>query len=469
MFGTSLLNKCSWSKIRYYSTKVELKTFSQKKVYYGDQFPDKLLNKKQKTPPIMYLANEKTAGILDNLLGPYIRESPCDTVVELNPGIGLFTRKLLDREQKFKKILLMEPMDYFMDNLQEMHSLYPDRVKVRHADLTNIWKLVYQDKMDSGTRVVELLRDIPRKKHNDDPNIIMVGAIGSYQFFKHLINSIVFQNSFLSMGRAEMYLILPPPLFLHLSCTNEIGLMIYRSTTILFQILFEHRFIARLPRNDFLPTQAEYSSSKGSKLWRVHSINPEDLYLVKIVPRKNIFDFVALDDLPAMWYFIKQNCISRRNRIIPNLEKWIPGCGPRLIVNKTRTIASKQLYKDEKKKTLPRYSSPCMTISNRDYYPNINIYTQFGDLTPSQFLTLFSSFRNWPEYEESSFLASLENNMLKMESSAEDSVEGITEEDDEMPQEGSTIAETETSFKDAPIDLIPHKTARKVSNKKQQK
>lgn len=48
-------------------------------------------------------------------------------------------------------------------------------------------------------------------------------------------------------------------------------------------------------------------------------------------------------------------------------------------------------------------------------------------------LTLFSLFRKWPEYKESSFLASFENSMLKMEASAEESVEGIAEEDDELP------------------------------------
>ncbi|XP_073814695.1 mitochondrial transcription factor B2 [Musca autumnalis] len=435
-----------WRIQRLYATKTDLKTFGQKKQHYGNLFPDKLLSKKQKTPAIMYLANYNAAMAVDELLDPYIKQSPCDTILELNPGIGLFTRKLLDREDKFKKILLMESMDFFMDNLQEMHSLYPDKVKVKNCDFTNIWKLVYQDKIDNGTRVEELLRDIPRRGYDEDCNMMMFGAIGSYQFFKHLINSIVFQNSFLNIGRAEMYIVLPPPLYLHLSCTNEIGYMIYRSTTILFQILFEYKFIAYLPREDFLPQQTEYNTSKGSKLRRVRSINPECLYLVRVVPRKNIFDYVAPEDLPALWYFIKQNCVSRRNRIIPNLEKWIPGCGPRLIVNKRQREESKQLYTKEDISKLPQYSTPCRTISNRDYYPNINIYTQFGDLTPSQFLTLFTMFRKWPEYEESSFLASYENNMLKMEASAEDSVDGIAEEDDDDP------SSDERSLKDAPIE-----------------
>lgn len=100
------------------------------------------------------------------------------------------------------------------------------------------------------------------------------------------------------------------------------------------------------------------------------------------------------------------------------------------------------LYDDEDVTKLPKYSSRCSTISNKDFYPNINIYTQFGDLNASQMLTLFSVFRKWPEYKDSSFLASFENSMLKMEASAEESVDGITEEDDEQPIEQPHEEET---------------------------
>lgn len=55
----------------------------------------------------------------------------------------------------------MESMDYFMSNLQELHALYPDRVKVNLGDLVNMGKLVFQNKMDNGSRVQELLRDVP--------------------------------------------------------------------------------------------------------------------------------------------------------------------------------------------------------------------------------------------------------------------------------------------------------------------
>lgn len=77
----------------------------------------------------------------------------------------------------------------------------------------------------------------------------------------------------------------------------------------------------------------------------------------------------------------------------------------------------------------------------------MNIYTQFGDLTASQMLTLFTQFRKWPEYKDSSFLASFENSMLKMETSAEESVESIAEDDDndDVPVEQQTITAEQNS------------------------
>lgn len=73
-------------------------------------------------------------------------------------------------------------------------------------------------------------------------------------------------------------------------------------------------------------------------------------------------------------------------------------------------------------------------MTTSDYYPGINIYTQFGDLSPSQVLTLFTQFRQWPEYSESSFLASMENTLLKLETASDeqslDDVVNLPEEDD---------------------------------------
>ncbi|KAH8271412.1 hypothetical protein KR018_009214, partial [Drosophila ironensis] len=433
-----------------YSTKAKRELVSR----YSGEFPEKLLSRKQKAPANLYVANAEAAQRIAGHLEPHMRSSGCDTVAELNPGAGHFTRQLLNREADFRRIILLESMEHFVPRLQELHSLYPERVKVHQGDFVNLWKLVYMDKIDGGSRVADLLIDVPQKPFSEGLNMLVVGAVGSYHFYKHLINSLIFQTSLYNLGRCEMILAMPPPIYIHLTCTNEIGYLIYRSTSVLFQILFEHQFIAKVPREDFLPLQSNYTLTKGSKLGKVRSINPEYLYLVKFAPRRNLYDLVSPQDLTALWFFVKQNFVSRRNRIIPNLEKWVPGCGPRLIINPHASEPVQPTYPGENlSQKLPQYSSPSTSMSLRNYYPGINIYTQFGDLLPSQTLTLFNQFRQWPEYAESSFLASLENALLKLETATDEQnlEDGVTlpEEDDAEAEE--LLEEEASGPADSPV------------------
>lgn len=154
----------SWSLARFsYSTKAKKELVAR----YSAEFPAKLLSRKHKSPPHMYLANAEAANRIGQYLEPHLQSSGCDTVLELNPGAGHFTRLLLDKESQFRRIILLESMDHFMPRLQELHALYPERVKVRHGDFINLWKLVYMDKMDGGTRVSDLLNDVPQRAFSD--------------------------------------------------------------------------------------------------------------------------------------------------------------------------------------------------------------------------------------------------------------------------------------------------------------
>lgn len=94
----------------------------------------------------------------------------------------------------------------------------------------------------------------------------------------------------------------------------------YRSVSVLFQLLFEFEFITRLDRRDFLPWHATKIRKKHSKLHDLKVIDADSLYFVKIVPRKNIFDHCPQNQMNMLNFFIKQNCVSRKNRIIPALE-----------------------------------------------------------------------------------------------------------------------------------------------------
>uniref|UniRef100_A0A1B0GI22 Dimethyladenosine transferase 2, mitochondrial n=1 Tax=Lutzomyia longipalpis TaxID=7200 RepID=A0A1B0GI22_LUTLO len=250
------------------------------------------------------------------------------------------------------------------------------------------------------------------------PNAKIVGATGSFNFFKHLVYSIVYQGSLFTFGRCEMFFIVPPSVYIQLTCSKEAGYLLYRYMTVLFQIFFEHEFIERVPRKAFLPWTHAYNHKQHSKLTKVQSIDEDSFYLIRIVPRREVYELCSPDDMQALMFFIKQSMISRRNCVIPMLEKWIPYCGLRLIAQKTEECSTGENPKTTVE--LPQFVQPCQSISNTDHRGDFNIFTQFGDLTPSQMLSLFQQFRNWPEYRQSPFLALMESNLLKMLATQED-------------------------------------------------
>jgi hypothetical protein len=75
----------------------------------------------------------------------------------------------------------------------------------------------YLDKLDDGNRVDVLFDKIQRKEFDDETIARMFACVGSVKFFKDLIRSVIFQTGFSSVGRIEMFLCVPPPVF-NVSC-----------------------------------------------------------------------------------------------------------------------------------------------------------------------------------------------------------------------------------------------------------
>lgn len=96
--------------------------------------------------------------------------------------------------------------------------------------------------------------------------------------------------------------------------------MLYRSTSVLFQILFEYEFICKISRNDLLPWLNETKLKKFKKMSRFRAIDADSLYLVRIVPRQDLFRHCLQENLTTLWFFVRQNFIARKNRVIPTLE-----------------------------------------------------------------------------------------------------------------------------------------------------
>ncbi|KAJ8873724.1 hypothetical protein PR048_024558 [Dryococelus australis] len=186
----------------------------------------------------------------------------------------------------------------------------------------------------------------------------------------------------------------------HLTCDGTAGYLLYRTSSVLFQLIFEWEILTKVPRKALFPWHTGYPDKKFTKLSKVQSVNAEWVYLVKCVPRRDFFDAVVpSEQLQQLLFFVRHNMSSRHNRVIPQLERWIPGCGPRVI-------------------------SKGMTI-----------FSRFGDLSPQEILSLFRDFASWPEYSECPFQASIEYAYLKMEPGSEDL--------DETPTQSQGIEEVE--------------------------
>ncbi|XP_021934048.1 dimethyladenosine transferase 2, mitochondrial isoform X2 [Zootermopsis nevadensis] len=358
---------------------------------------EKLLKRRKVAPDALYTVDRDVAkNLVDQIAQDIVKGGA--PVFEVNPGLGFISRGLL--AAGIQRLWLCESAVSFAQQMKELQNEFPERVKVLNKDLFMLAKLAYQDNMDGGSRVQSLFHGVPKAEWEDDPVMKIIGVLPSLSFIKHVIQSHVFQTGIIAYGRPEFYFIMSPAQYFYLTCRPGDGYFFYRSTSILFQLIFEWNLLEKLPRTGFLPWEAKHSIKKWSKLVKVQTIDPDFMYLVKIVPRRDFFrTVVSADQLQPLWFFVRHHLRSRKNRVIPQLEKWIPGCGPRIIMD------------------------------------GMTIFTEFGDLTPQEILSVFQKFVSWPEYPECPFLASMETTFMKMESATynieKDSDDEIEEVDEQ--------------------------------------
>nr|CAD7457563.1 unnamed protein product [Timema tahoe] len=341
--------------------------------------PNKLMKVRRITPEHLYVMQPNVAEDIVSIIKDDLLDGD-GPVLEANPGLGLITEALL--RQGIPRVRLYEASPPFVRHLnQTLKEKYNDRITLMHCDLFSMWKMVFQDKLDNGARMDTVLEGIAKRSWTDGIEAAMkiVGVLPSLGFIKHLLNSITFQTGIMIYGRPELYLIMNPALYI------VTGYLQYRASSVLFQILFTSDLLTKLPRKAILPWIIDSSTKKLSNVKKIHTHDSDFMYLVKIAPRRDIFESLgSANNLQPLWYFVRHHMTSRRKRIIPELERWIPNCGPRLIMR------------------------------------GINIFTEFGDLTPHEILLIFQDFLSWPEYPMCTFPASMETALLKMEPASDD-------------------------------------------------
>ncbi|KAJ6643173.1 Dimethyladenosine transferase 2, mitochondrial, partial [Pseudolycoriella hygida] len=341
------------------------------------------------------LSNVSTAENIAKYLTDSLNE---DThIVEANPGRGFLTELLI--ENGLKHLHMFEGNRDYAIHLEESYSkVYPKRVKLKKFDIFSLGGVRFVDAVSGSRKMDELLADLPITKWQNGINFRLFGITQSTQFFNELISSIVYQNGILSLGRCELYIMLPPLLYMIFTSSAEASSFYYRPHSMLFQVFFEYELLDKFSRADIEPSVAKYSKlSRRSEILR--KTDPESMYFMKIIPRKDLYQFFTTTQIQEFWHFIRRSCRSRATPVIPHLESIIPSCGGYLLLNfNTKPSVTPTPIRINNSCQAPPFTNPSMTLSNEDFYNKLNTFTKFGDLQPSELLTLFYEFSNLPDY-----------------------------------------------------------------------
>ncbi|XP_013184211.2 dimethyladenosine transferase 2, mitochondrial [Amyelois transitella] len=347
-----------------------------------DQLPKSLL-RKYKSPENMYLINKDTAGEIVTVMKEYI-DKDCP-VVEVNPGFCFMSQELLN--QVPNHIYMYEMSHHFAPHLNLLKNKYPGRITYKMADFFGMWKLAFKDKLDQGNRMKDLLGNLA--SDNSDRIVKIVGSMPGLAFVKHMVNNIIFNYTTNQLGRPDLFITMPGYHYEYLT-DNEIQFNKHKSLPALFQMLFDYKILTNVPKVHFLPWTYKQSGK------RVTMMDEYRMYLVNITQKEKLP--CPPEYLPLLWYFFKPHMLTKNTRIIPMLEQWIPGCGVWLISGQDPPDINKEIAPNEDDAKLP----------------HMTIFTEFGDLTLRQKITVFKKFVSWPEFEQCPFRMTMESNLPKL-------------------------------------------------------
>lgn len=397
------LQKLSASNKENKSKSLSLSVWAQQVLNYVDEhsgiktssltslLPNKFLKSTSVIPTAVYLINKKEAENFSQLIKaekPDI-ESP---VLELHSGLGLLTSELL-KEVGFKYVTGLEDCANLGDRLVNRFN-----VSVIDCGVDDLPRHHHLDKHDGGERINSILTSITTEECQPDSSkekkiqrpLYLIGAIPHVSTVNFLIRCYasrrVFFEDDLPWSGVTMFVALGSKAAYICNATPESGMVAYRPTSVFFQTFFKCKELGTVPRQAFIPWEAkETVELKGVNKKKLKVTDPDFLRLVRIEINEEVLNKIGKDNLFTYWYFIRQHLYARTSRVIPELERWVPGCGVKLI---------KQGF---------------------------TIFSQFGTLHPEQLLDLYLQFTSWPEFTNSSFLNAVEKFQTRLEITEDDS------------------------------------------------
>ncbi|XP_058794863.1 dimethyladenosine transferase 2, mitochondrial isoform X2 [Phymastichus coffea] len=273
------------------------------------------------------------------------------------PGLGFLTTELL--KAGIPQIHLYEMnKSFYMPGgpLSVLIDQHPNKLKLYPLNFSKVWKLLMRDEFCETREVEEYFAHIPYSQWKSKTYMQVIDfsptrkpiTLIMYNFFK--------QTHLFERGRPCFYIGAPTPAWHNLLDING---RFYSQYSVMFNLFFDIKHLGDFPRESFIPWPRE-------KYWKLDNLDIP-IHIVKLEPKKDVFDILTKDDLKSFWFFLKYCLKTRRNKVLAEFEKLVPGSGIKLI---------KQ---------------------------DCGILTTFKELSPQKLLEIFKMYRSWPEYDEVMF------------------------------------------------------------------
>nr|XP_014284228.1 dimethyladenosine transferase 2, mitochondrial [Halyomorpha halys] len=335
----------------------------------------------------LYLMNEEVAKMIIDSVGNELQEgNKC--IIEANPGFGFITRHLISLN--CGKVKVFEPDTYFHNFMTQFALQHPDKLDVYAKNLNFLFSHGFREKKNQRIYLEDIIDPTEPKDWSDDYPIKIIGSCPNGLFLNQYINSIIFQQGFFLLGRPQLFLLLDSKTYSLLSPQNNI----MKTFPILLKIFFDIDYVLSVDKRDFLPW-FDIKLKKAKKNIIISDI--DQLILVKITGRKNSFERIGgSQNLKSLWFFLTQLCKASKTRVIPSIEKWVPGLGYRLLLS------------------------------------GIDTFTEINDLDTEKVLDLFLTFSSWPEIHNSPYFSAMESYIgKKFSGNISDNEEESSLEEDE--------------------------------------
>lgn len=261
-------------------------------------------------------------------LAPWGSSKMAPIIIECNPGPGFFTQALLDAGHK---VFALESNLDFLPSLERIQRAADGQLKVVHCDFFKIdpWSegLVQPPSMDSSSLMkilniseVSWSSDVPLKV------VLMLGHQKERILLWRHIYSLYERLSVYRFGRIELNVFMTEKQYRKL-ISRPGDFQNYRALSVLYQVACDIELLHQEPLSTFL-TPSKFRSSAATKSGGY----PDDLCLVRITPRRNLFseNFTPTDGRTFV-HMIKQFLARRKSKLIDKLDNLAPGNGKDLL------------------------------------------------------------------------------------------------------------------------------------------